>query len=88
MYKIDSKVDKPDTSYLLNEVKRMMRDGVKLHDLDSMLSKYNSEANTYANYLRDNYGIDNPNSSKQIVGFMVEHSSAEVYDIAKVDGKW
>lgn len=88
MYKIDSKVDKPDTSYLLNEVKRMMRDGVKLHDLDSMLSKYNSEANTYANYLRDNYGIDNPNSSKQIVGFMIGLSSAEVFDIANVDGKW
>lgn len=88
MYRINSDIDKPDHKYLLKTIRDMMATGIKLHDIDHMLNKYNSEAATYAEYLKETYGINNPNSSKQIVGFMVGLSSAEIYEVANIDGKW
>lgn len=88
MYKIDSKVDKPDIGYLETSVKEMMKRGVSVNNLTEIYQRFVSEKEDIAKDIRENYNIQNPNSSKQMVDYISGLQNAEVYEVCCIDGKW
>lgn len=88
MYRIDSKVDKPDIAYLEAEVKRMMERGVRVDDLGNLYNRFLAEKNAIASDIQSNYGILNPNSSQQIVKYISRLDNSEIYEACCIDGKW
>lgn len=88
MYKIDSKVDKPDIKYLEDTVKMMMIRGVNVGDLDLLYARFIAEKDGLASEIKSNYGIANPNSSQQITKYLANIDNPEIYETCFIDGKW
>lgn len=88
MYKIDSSVDRPDTAYLFNEVKKMMARGIKTGKLNTLLSQCNQLRDEYKNLIQTKYGIINPNSSAQIIGYLESLSDPNIVEVCAPQGKW
>lgn len=88
MYKINSKVDKPDINYMKQRINDMMRRGIKVGDIESRYNEYKGLQDKIGNDILHKYGIMNVNSTKQIVSYMESLQSAEVYEICCIEGKW
>lgn len=88
MYKIDSKVDKPNTSYLVSEVKKMMARGIKVGNVEKLYDLYRSEQNKYIRDIQMNYGIVNPNSSAQVISYLQDQNEPEIVEACASQGKW
>ena len=88
MYRIDSKQEKPDIGYMKDEITRMMQRGIAVGDINSLYTRFENERKEIAKDIQDKYGIQNPNSSQQIVRFIEGLESPEVYEACYIDGKW
>lgn len=88
MYIINSKTDKPDIDYLEYSVKEMMKRGISVNDLSELYKRFSDEKEAIADDIQKNYGIQNPNSSKQLIDFISNLDSAEVYETCCIEGKW
>ena len=88
MYKINSKVDKPDINYMKQRINEMMRRGIKVGDIESRYNEYKGLQDKIGDDILHKYGIMNVNSTKQIVSYMESLQSAEVYEICCIEGKW
>lgn len=88
MYIIDSKVDKPDTNYLLDNVKGMMKRGIKVGNLNKIYSDCEERKNSYLSLIRSKYEIDNPNSSAQVIAYMDSLNDPKVVEVCCEKGKW
>lgn len=88
MYNIDSKVDKPDIQYMLDQVNKMMDRGIKVTNARKIYNNYKSKQDELTDIIREEYGIQNPNSPPQVVGYLKSLENDEVYDECFLDGKW
>lgn len=88
MYNINSKIDKPDIEYMYNRTVQLMDEGIQLGKIDNLYNEFISIQNEIGQQITKEYGILNPNSGPQIVKFMQELESMEVYEIACIDNKW
>ena len=88
MYHINSKVDKPDTSYLLNQVRLMMKRGIKVGNLKELYNLCLEDQYDYAKDIQTKYGIINPNSSMQVIGYLDSMNDPNVVEACVINGKW
>lgn len=88
MYHIKSKEAKPDIGYLKNEVEKMMDRGIHIGDIGFIYSTFLKEKEELAEIMAKEYGIRNPNSSKELISFVSHIDSSEVYETCFVDNKW
>ncbi len=88
MYKIDSKVVKPNIRYMESEVKKMMQRGINVADIVNLYSRFANERDSLQKEITNSYGILNANSSQQIIKFLSNLDNAEVYEECCIDGKW
>lgn len=75
MYYIDRKNDKPDIGYMQMVVEKLMKRGIRLADCDKLKNHYASLREALRIDLRNKYGIENPNSPKQITSFIEDLSN-------------
>ena len=88
MYHINSKTDKPDIEYLFNEVNKMMKRGIKTGNLRVIYSKWLAKQNEYKENIKNNYGIENPNSSAQVISYLDNLNDPNVVEACAPMGKW
>lgn len=88
MYHIDSKVEKPDIAYLKTQVEEMMHRGIQTGNIQEIYNAFAAERDEIANLIRLTYGIKNPNSTKDLITFVSNIDSAEVYEACCIEGKW
>lgn len=95
MYQILIGSDIPDKERLRKNVEFMMERGIKLKDISEIRSVFNNTRGALFENMQFKYGIDNPNSTKQI-GEYLELASREIpygqkndyIDACYQDGKW
>lgn len=75
MYYINRKKDKPDIGYMQAVIEGLMKRGIRLADCNKLKNHYTSLRETLRLDLRDKYGIENPNSTKQITSFIQDLSN-------------
>lgn len=88
MFKINSKVDKPDINYLYNRVSQMMKKGVKVGNLSELYSVCQNEMMAYKKDILVEFGINNPNSPAQVIDYLVNLNDQNVVEACTVDDKW
>lgn len=88
MYHINSKEAKPDIAYLKEQVEEMMKRGIHIGDVSFIYNTFLKDKEEMAVELAKNYGISNPNSSKELIKFISQEESSEVYEACFIDGKW
>ena len=89
MFKIDSKVDKPDRDYLERRVREMMTRGIKIGKVEKLYDELVRNRDLLGGQIRVNYAIYNPNSSKQVVEYMQSLDDATVTQVSFDNcGKW
>lgn len=97
MYNISTKTDKPDLGYMEATVDKLMTRGIKLSDYNRLMNYYTNLREALRQDFTNKYGVDNPNSPKQLIAF-ISRLSAEVSMGSKNDiieicyddetGKW
>lgn len=70
MYKIDTKTTKPDIGYMEATLDRLMERGVRLADCAKLKEHYVSLRESLKEDIQQKYRIENPNSSKQVIGYI------------------
>lgn len=89
MYHIDSTVDKPDIQYLYDTVKELMRRGVRVDNLKQAYTSFMSDCEKFKLDIQSKYGIQNPNSSVQVVRYLKDLSDPDVVECCvDAKGKW
>lgn len=88
MYIINSKTDKPCIDYMEKRVKEMMKCGIRLGDVEKIYEEFIGEKKELAGEIYNKYGIKNPNSNPQIIDYLKNIRSAEVYEVCYIDDKW
>lgn len=88
MYCINSKVDKPDIDYLLSTVSKSMETGIEIKDIGVLITKLSRAMEYFAEVLRDEYKIQNPNSQKQLTAYLSSIACLDIAEVCMVDGKW
>jgi hypothetical protein len=74
MYYIKLDTDKPDVVKMEQQVKAMMQRGIKVGNCQKLLTYYTELMNASKLELQEKYGIENTNSSKQIIAHLQEIS--------------
>lgn len=75
MYHIDRKKDKPDIGYMEATIDKLMQKGIRLADCKALMNYYGGLRDAFKSDIQTKYGIENPNSSKQITDFLDAESS-------------
>ena len=75
MYHIDLKKDKPDIGYMQCKVSELMKRGIRLADCNKIKNYYISLRDKLKENFTESYGVQNPNSPKQIVTYLQVLSS-------------
>ena len=70
MYNINTKVDKPDIGYMEMIADKLMTRGIRVADCDKLMNYYVELRAALKSEIQSKYGIDNPNSTKQIAYFL------------------
>lgn len=70
MYLIDTKKDKPDLGYSQYYIEKLMARGIKLGDCEKLRQHYTDLKDVLSREITYKYGIQNPNSSKQITDYL------------------
>lgn len=70
MYKIDTKTTKPDIGYMEATLDKLMQRGIRLADCEKLKEHYVSLRESLKEDIRQKYSIENPNSSKQVIGYI------------------
>lgn len=77
MYYIDRKKDKPDIGYMEMIVEKLMKRGIRLADCNELKEHYTNLREALKIDLRNKYGIENPNSPKQITSY-IQYISSQI----------
>jgi len=89
MYKINSKVDKPDIPYMIMRVEQLMKEGISLRESVYSVNDRLKEMTSLAKRdVEKHCKISNANSTQQIIGYMEKLGSAEVFEVSYENGKW
>ena len=88
MYKINSKVDKPDTRYLYQQIVNMMTRGIKVGNLAELYRMCVNDQNAYLKDIQTKYGIANPNSSAQVIAYLEDLNDPNIVEACAPQGKW
>lgn len=88
MYKIDSKVDKPDLDYMRSRLEKMMQDGITVGNVLGKYRYYKNKQEEIAEVILNSYGIENVNSPKQVTRYLQNLEDDIVYEVCYIDGKW
>ena len=85
MYRIDSKVDKPDIGYLRAAVERaVVKRGVRLDGKVFELRKsLNFDVNDKLRIFRGEYGLENPNSQRQLSECLMRVLDSEALSVLR-----
>lgn len=89
MYKINTKVDKPDIEYMRDRIKEMVTDGIRITDnIEEIANILNTDLVNNKKQI-ERYGIKNPNSSVQVLDYLksLDDPIVEEY-CTDVKGKW
>ena len=86
MYKIDSSVDKPDIEYLEDRIKRSMDAGIAVNNLDKLYKIVSESKEKALRVIQEEYGIENPNSSQQIINYYVGEVNKDVSRLVRETG--
>lgn len=76
MYHISLKEDKPDIEYMRAKVTELMKRGIKLHEFKELKDYYVNLRDTLKQNFSETYGVQNPNSVKQLVALLVRLSNS------------
>ena len=88
MFNIKIGVDKPDSNRLKNNIEQLMKRGIRVGNINTAYNFFSEVANSLATRLKYDFGIDNPNSPKQVEYFLVNSNNPVFYDICFQNGKW
>lgn len=88
MFNIQIGVDKPDANRLQKTIEQLMKRGIRVGNVTTVYNFFSEMANGYAMRLKYDFGIDNPNSPKQIEQFLVDSNNPVFYDVCCQNGKW
>lgn len=97
MYNIKLGTDKPDIDGMKRVVSKLMERGVRVNDCARLYRYYKDLSESLKYVISSKYGIANPNSSKQVIGYISELSASfdkncknEIIDICYDEqaGKW
>lgn len=75
MYKIDRKKEKPDIGYMQFRLEKLMERGIRVNDCSKLKQHYTDLRAALRLDFKEKYGIDNPNSTKQLTEFIKDLSS-------------
>lgn len=75
MYKISTATDKPDIQGMKNTMTALMNRGIRLRDCSKLTAYYSALRDALREDFKNKYGVDNPNSPKQIVDYISVLSS-------------
>lgn len=70
MYKIDTTKTVADIGYMENKLKEMMTNGIRIGNVEPIFDYYNNLRENLRLEIIENYGIENPNSSQQVVYYL------------------
>lgn len=70
MYRIIVKETEADIKGMENRVNELMKRGIRIGDLSSLLIHYRNLGEQIKNEIIDKYNISNPNSSKQVIEYL------------------
>lgn len=93
MLEINSEIDSPNYGLLRETVEEIADIGIKIADTRELEAKLTNALNKHKDDLREYYGIENPNSSKQVLASLQELAQIEhpcIYDVCYNEdtGKW
>lgn len=95
MYHINTETDKPNAERLKKNVEEMARRGIKVGDISLLMNRAEELVNDIKQTIREQYGIENPNSVKQIAEYLSELSDSTetgekdyVLECCYNNGKW
>lgn len=75
MYKIDTKIDKPDIDYMKDKVTQLMNRGIRLGNFEEIQNYYSNLRNSLYSDISNKYEIDNPNSPQQVASYIKSMSN-------------
>lgn len=76
MYHISLKTDKPDIEYMKSRIEELMTRGIRLHDITALRNYYVDLRDRLKQNFSETYGVDNPNSVKQLVALLMRLSNS------------
>lgn len=76
MYHISLKEDKPDIAYMKAKVEELMARGIRLQEFTKLRDYYVNLRDTLKQNFAETYGVQNPNSVKQLVGLLIRLSNS------------
>lgn len=88
MYKISTSIDKPDAAFLKSRVEQMMKRGIRVENVERAFKYFDEIVDYSLAELQEEYGIDNPNSTRQIEYFLSSQKEPDYYEYCYQDGKW
>ena len=89
MYIIDSANEMPDHDYLMDRIKGIIDQGLAITNVQNLYSKLLEAQNASARNLKSLYGIDNPNSSAQVLHYLESVLTDDIVSACVDDtGKW
>ena len=88
MYYINTAKDKPDARELKATLEILMRRGIRVDNVQKAYDYFTKTVEGTAVELKDEYGIDNPNSTKQIEYYLSNCDDADIYEVCYQNGKW
>ena len=88
MFKISTKEHKPDAQRLKNNIEKLMERGIRVGDLETAFNVFYDKANGLADRIKDETGINNPNSHVQISKYLESTKDSTIYDICYQNDKW
>lgn len=90
MYKI-KRTDKPNFGLLREELEKSIKKGIKLGDISERYQECMEQLETDRMIIARDYGVANPNSTKQVAGYLetlADNGDSDVYDICYQNGKY
>lgn len=81
MFIIDSSIETPDSEYLYERQRELLEEGIAVKELSELERDFTHAYNKARKRLQDEYGIENPNSSQQVLAFFDKCLSRDVYSV-------
>jgi|LSQX01.3.fsa_nt_gb DNA polymerase I-like protein with 3'-5' exonuclease and polymerase domains len=88
MYIIDSYYDLPDIDYLHNRIEQLMQEGIAVKNIANLYNRLKNSENAARKNLQSLYGIDNPNSSQQVLAYFQNIINDDIVEACCRNGKW
>ncbi len=88
MYQIDSHYEQPDIEYMLRRAEEVMTEGIAVKNLNNLYKKLWDSQQAAAKNLQSLYGIENPNSSKQILDYFMNRLDDNIITACSKGDKW